>query len=217
MIFKTADASALTDAEIQNYYSMLSDRKKQTLANLPGAAERRLYLAGEIAARRGLSELTGAPEFAFELLINMNGVCAVGNFGAKLGVCSAGNRAFSAVSLYPVGIAAALPEEFCARDTSGIITDAELRQILSLTNISMLDFVNGEICRKKEACIHFAALKCLKEAYFLMKGTRLSKKSLSVEFLKKADSFECSGPSVKTNVFAAADGTVAAVTEEIKE
>lgn len=182
MIYKSIDIDEIDRETFEKYWELLSGYKKKKMSQLNKPEDRMLTFAGEMLARQCLSELTGAPEFAFEILADENGKCVVGNFNAEFNISHSGTKAVCAADKVPLGIDIEKIRPFSFGVAQRICTPGELLYVFSGSRDSFIGFSSTAKCEEKQAQNNFYRIWTLKEAYFKATGRGIRDDMKTVEF-----------------------------------
>ena len=218
MIHKFLDINTLDEKMTAKYYPLLSEKRRKNIENLPTPRERSIAFCSDIIARRTLSELCDAPEFSFELLLNPNGMSAVGNYDAKISLVLNGDILGCAVSKNSVGMAVAENKTYNFGELQGFLTDSELRDVFSQSVYSYCELLNMPELAEEKLCQRAGVYNALKKAYFKAKGKYINNNLLSVDFSLLNGSVSCSDKNVIISALGAdvKNGFVYAVAESVK-
>ena len=196
MIYKFFDIDTLNEELTAKYFPLLSETRRNLIAALPSAYDRSVAFCSEILARQCLNEMFHSPEFSFKLLLAPNGKSAVGNFDAQISLAEYEGYLGCAVSKKSVGIALCPAENTSFNDLQKLLTDKELRDALSFSRYSFTEIMKKQTVDEREVCACAAVFLALKQSYFRAKGKVLNNNNMSVEFIIRENSIECSDKSI---------------------
>lgn len=201
MIYKITDIADITEETFAKYWSMLSEYKKKKMTQLKNADDRMLTFAGEMLARQCLAEITGAPEFSFEILADEYGKCIVSNFHAEFNISHSGSKAMCAADVLPLGADIERIRPFTLGVAQRVCTPEEMLYIFSGSRENFADFISSKTCSEKKAVENFYLIWTLKEAYFKAtgRGVRDDMRSVSFDFKPSGVTVSDSGYEVLEN------------------
>ena len=186
MVCKSINLNAVPEENYREVFHILSPARQSRILAMKTDEEKRNAVAFELLARKCLSELTDAPEFAFNLLTGINKLCLVGNFSAYFSLSMAGDFLCCAADKSPVGIDCRELVPFRFSDIQPEMSDTEIRRIFSTTVRSFADVVRLDVCDVKEEIDQYWTLRTMKEAYFTALGRTFRKlKDVSFDFTKQ--------------------------------
>ena len=197
MNYKIMSYNEIDDELIAKYFPMLTEAKQQKIASMKSVDERKIAFCSEILARQCLSNECDAPEFSFQLLLNVNSKSVVGNFDTEISMVKCGEIIGCAVSHEFIGIGIVKIAPFSFRDAQNIFTDSEIRAVFSDSVYSFADLINMPEIKEENVIKRFALLSSLKEAYFQSsgRGIRSVIKNYSFEF--SSSGLNCSDKNAK--------------------
>lgn len=199
MIYNFFDINALDEQTTAKYYPVLSDKKKKLITSLSDAKERCMVFCAEILARQCLHQLTDSPEFSFQLLLDVNGKSAVGNFDAYISLCSEEDILCCAVSKSPLGASLKKADVFSFSQLQRFLTDKELRDVFSFSRFTYSDLIKNGNLSETPVCERAALYLALKQSYFRAMGKVLKNNYLAVDFTIKNEEIKCSDSNVKVS------------------
>ncbi len=208
----------IDDDLIEKYFPMLTQAKQQKIVSMKSVEDRKIAFCGEILARQCLSQELNAPEFSFQLLLNINSKCVVGNFDAEISLVRCGEILGCAVSHNYIGIGINYIQPFSFRDAQNLLTDSEIRAVFSDSVYSFAEIVNMNEIKEENVMKKFALLSSLKEAYFQAsgRGIRSEIKNFSFEFTSSG--LICTDKEFNIlKSYISADKKVISVVERIKK
>ena len=170
MVCKSIQLNAVSPEMYQETFDILSPSRQTRILAMKTEAEQRSAVASEMLARKCLSELTDAPEFAFNILTGINKLCLVSNFSAYFSLSAAGDFMCCAADKVPIGIDCRRVEPFRFSQAQKEFSDVELRQIFSTTVRSLADIVRLDVCDVNREMLQYWKLFTIKEAYFTALG-----------------------------------------------
>ncbi len=170
MVCKSMYLSAVTAEMYKETFDILSPSRQERILAMKTETEKRNAVAFEMIARKCLSALTDAPEFAFNILTGINRLCLVSNFSAYFSLSMADDFLCCVADKVPVGIDCRHVAPFRFSEAQKDFSDVELRQIYATTVRSLADIVRFDICDVKDEMLQYWKLYTMKEAYFTARG-----------------------------------------------
>ncbi len=191
MVCKSINLSAVSPEMFKETFDILSPSRQERILAMKTQEEQRNAVAFEMLARKCLSALTDAPEFAFNILTGINKLCLVSNFSAYFSLSMADDFLCCAADTAPIGIDCRKVEPFRFSQAQQDFSDVEMRQIYATTVRSLADIVRLDVCDVKDEMLQYWKMYTMKEAYFTALGrTFRNLKDVSFEFAN--GSVQCS-------------------------
>lgn len=183
--YEIKDVYEFTDKELEKYFSYMCDSRKIKVKELKNEHSKRCTIAGEIIARKLLSDVAGKTPEYFIITIDHNGKPQIKNHeGLFFNISHSENKIAVVVSDEEIGIDIEVMRPHSLRLTKKICNDKELLYIFG----HLPDETDFTETASKETLHRFFEVWTAKEAYFKCIGTGLPSlrkmKALSRDFLK---------------------------------
>ncbi len=170
MVCKSIQLSSVSPEMYKETFDILSPNRQSRILAMKTDEEKRNAVAFEMLARKCLSALTDAPEFAFNILTGINKLCLVSNFSAYFSLSMNGDFLCCAADKVPIGIDCRKMEPFRFSEAQRLFSDVELRQIFATTVRSLADIVRYDVCDMQAEMLQYWKMYTMKEAYFTALG-----------------------------------------------
>ena len=207
-----------SDEMTRKYYPMLTPVRQKKLLELEDAHERAVLFCAEICARQCLAREFRAPEYSFNLLVNLNSSSVVSNYSAAVCILSDGDVIGCAVDRQTCGIGMCKIQPFEFKEAQEICSDREIRDLFSFSAYSFTENVCRKTCDEPEVIERFALYKSLKDAYFKASGRAIKTDFRYADFDISTDKITCSDPffTVAVHEYHKTDGYVLCVLTKSK-
>ena len=183
--YEIKDISEFTDEELEKYFSYMCDSRKAKVKELKNEHLKRCTIAGEIIARKLLSDVSGKTPEYFIITIDCNRKPQIRNYeGLFFNISHSESKIAVAVSNEEIGIDIEVMRPYSLRLAKKICNEEELLYIFG----HLPDETEFTENANKDTLHRFFEIWTAKEAYFKCIGTGLPSlrkmKALSLDFPK---------------------------------
>ena len=183
--YEIKDLSEFTDEELEKYFSYMCDSRKAKVKELKNEHLKRCTIAGEIIARKLLSDVSGKTPEYFIITIDCNRKPQIRNYeGLFFNISHSESKIAVAVSNEEIGIDIEVMRPYSLRLAKKICNEEELLYIFG----HLPDETEFTENANKDTLHRFFEIWTAKEAYFKCIGTGLPSlrkmKALSLDFPK---------------------------------
>ncbi len=204
MMIKRININDISEDEYFRAISMMSDERKLAVGGKQNQSERNLSIAGEMLARRCISEMTGCNPEDISFSRDENGKPYTLSAEIQFNISHSGDYAVCAASKNPIGIDVEKIRQVNTNLTKKFCTEKETEYVFARENDE------EEIYRR------LISVWTLKEAYFKCIGTGISRNLKVVEFTINEGTATCSDANYTAALDFSTDGYVIAVCEKTK-
>lgn len=168
--YEIKDVSEFTDEELEKYFSYMCDSRKAKVKKLKNEHSKRCTIAGEIIARKLLSDIAGKTPEYFIITIDCNGKPQIKNHeGLFFNISHSESKIAVVVSDEEIGIDIEVMRSYSLRLAKKICNEEELLYIFGY-HPDETEFTENV---SKETQHRFFEVWTAKEAYFKCIGTGL--------------------------------------------
>ena len=204
MIIKRININDISEEEYFHAISIMSDERKLAIGRKKLQSDRNLSIAGEILARKCISEVTGHNPDDIAFSRDENGKPYTTSEDIHFNISHSGEYAVCTASRNPIGVDVEMIRQVNPDLTKKFCTEKELEYVFSKGN------------DEKEICLRLISIWTLKEAYFKCIGTGISRDLKVVEFSIRDGAVTCSNTLYTASLDFSADGYIIAVCEKTK-